>query len=205
MKSEERAKVTKPMNGANRKSKPHLLDPQICILILMLCCPHVSTSKKKKTKQNKKQDRKCICLVSLTVSKQRNKLFDMASNHGTLHLHSNFNKDLIANLGEVVKRTKEFLNVDDVVGNVLTLNTSLRGVETDRPHSLRVPAALYLRGTYRGPHDLVPRSHLVPLSPSKLSPCTPFHSSERFSSLGRVIQLALRLRTELWSASPELD
>lgn len=84
----------------------------------------VSTSKKKKKK--KTHCRKYIYLVSLILSRVT-RLCDIASNHRTLNLHSSFNKDLIANLGEVMERTKESLNIDDAVGNMLTVDTDLRG------------------------------------------------------------------------------
>lgn len=111
----------------------------------------VSTSKKKK----KENYSKCIYLVSLILSRLT-RLFDIVSNHKTLNLHSNFNKYLIANLVEVMESTKEFLDIDDIVGNVLSMDTSLRGVNKDRPRSLRVPSAKYLWGTYNVPRDLVP-------------------------------------------------
>lgn len=55
-----------------------------------------------------------------------------------------------------MESTKEFLDIDDIVGNGLSMDTSLRGANKDRRHSLRVPSAKYLWGTYNVLHDLVP-------------------------------------------------
>lgn len=156
----------------------------------------VSTSKKKKKKRNYS---KCIYLVSLILSRVT-RLFDIVLNHRTLNLHSSFNKYLVADLGEVMDSTKEFLDIDDIVGNVLSMGTSLRGINKTRAHSLRVPSTKYWRGTYHVPRDLVPGSHLVPLSPNKVSPGTPFYSSERFSRWCRMTQL--RVGSGLSSALP---
>lgn len=99
----------------------------------------VSTSKKKKKKRNYS---KCIYLASLILSRIT-RLFDIVLNHKTLNLHSSFNKYLIADLGEVMDSTKEFLDIDDIVGNVLSMDTCLRGDNKTRAHSLRVPSTKY--------------------------------------------------------------
>lgn len=55
-----------------------------------------------------------------------------------------------------MESTKEFLNIDDVVGNVLTMDPALRRVGKDRSRSLRVPTVKYSWGPYNVPRDLVP-------------------------------------------------